>query len=326
MERDHGREHRDSLYGISVWLWKEVCKATDLHYRVEKMPLDSLLYCLGTHRVDVGINPLTITAARSADIDFSAPYYISNSTVLIRESTAWQKVLGFLSSFFSLNFLRAVFALLLVITVFGILLWLVERRANADEFGPGLRGIGNGIWWSAVTMTTVGYGDKSPRTFAGRLIALVWMFAAILLISGLTAGIASSLTVSRLNWRKDSIDDFKNAKVATVRESATESFLQRRFFKKIHSMQHLDDCVAALHSGAVSAVAYDEPLLQYIARRDTSQRFVVLPMQFNHQLYAFAFAEGVAAPIKEQITTRLLRITESTDWDEVLGEYGLSKK
>lgn len=52
-------------------------------------------------------------------------------------------------------------------------------------------GIGDGIWWAVVTATTVGYGDISPSTLGGRLIAIVLMMSGIGLISTFSACITS---------------------------------------------------------------------------------------------------------------------------------------
>ena len=49
----------------------------------------------------------------------------------------------------------------------------------------------DGIWWSVVTVTTVGYGDFHPESVSGRIIAMLVMLAGIGFLSVLTATIAS---------------------------------------------------------------------------------------------------------------------------------------
>ncbi|MFH7563901.1 MULTISPECIES: ion channel [Oceanimonas] len=44
----------------------------------------------------------------------------------------------------------------------------------------------------------MGYGDKAPVTFAGRLVGLIWMFAGMIMVASFTAAITSSLTVNNL--------------------------------------------------------------------------------------------------------------------------------
>ena len=47
------------------------------------------------------------------------------------------------------------------------------------------------LWWSVVTITTVGYGDKFPVTTEGRVIAAIVMIAGVGLFGTFTAGVAS---------------------------------------------------------------------------------------------------------------------------------------
>jgi voltage-gated potassium channel len=53
--------------------------------------------------------------------------------------------------------------------------------------------IGDALWWAAVTATTVGYGDVSPITPEGRLIAVALMITGIGVIGVFTATVASFL-------------------------------------------------------------------------------------------------------------------------------------
>ena len=130
-------------------------------------------------------------------MNFTYPFYAANATVAIKKTTTIQKFLQFLGSFFSLSFLSGLVGLIFIIIFFGIIAWLFERKKNPEHFRPGWDGIWDGIWWSVVTMTTVGYGDKAPKSNGGKLVALLWMFSGLLFISGFAASIASTLTVNQ---------------------------------------------------------------------------------------------------------------------------------
>lgn len=83
--------------------------------------------------------------------------------------------------FFEINSLKyMVFASLLCIIAGGITIHFAEGMDIYD-----------GIWWSFVTATTVGYGDLSPSTPAGRGIAAVLMIVGIGLIGSLTSTITA---------------------------------------------------------------------------------------------------------------------------------------
>jgi voltage-gated potassium channel len=64
---------------------------------------------------------------------------------------------------------------------------------HSVEGGEGghIRSVGDGIWWAIVTATTVGYGDISPATTEGRIIATALMLLGIGVIGAFTATVAS---------------------------------------------------------------------------------------------------------------------------------------
>ncbi|MFC4124771.1 potassium channel family protein [Nocardia rhizosphaerae] len=64
---------------------------------------------------------------------------------------------------------------------------------------------GDALWWSAVSVTTVGYGDVYPVTAEGRLVSLVLMFLGIGLIS-FAIGTMTSWVVEQLKTVDDAAD------------------------------------------------------------------------------------------------------------------------
>lgn len=63
--------------------------------------------------------------------------------------------------------------------------------AAIDELEPDIQSLSDGLWWAIVTTTTVGYGDISPKTGLGRLVAVVLMFVGIGTIGMITGSIAT---------------------------------------------------------------------------------------------------------------------------------------
>ena len=69
-----------------------------------------------------------------------------------------------------------------------IIVCLFERHAP----GSNIHTLGESLWWSVVTVTTVGYGDFFPVTFWGRITAGFVMGTGVLTLAVVTAQVASS--------------------------------------------------------------------------------------------------------------------------------------
>jgi voltage-gated potassium channel len=85
------------------------------------------------------------------------------------------------------------------------------------------------LWWAFVTATTVGYGDLSPATGMGRIIASLLMLVGIGLIGSLTSSITSYFMNDS---QSDSCDNDKIDMVLTLYEKLSDTE-KSEFLKKI---------------------------------------------------------------------------------------------
>ncbi|MFI8216601.1 potassium channel family protein [Streptomyces sp. NPDC085932] len=85
--------------------------------------------------------------------------------------------------------------------MFGSLAVLSVERDSPDG---NIRTLGDAVWWSFTTMTTVGYGDHAPTTGLGRMLAVGLMLSGIALLGVVTANIAAWFIA---RFEKDDVEE-----------------------------------------------------------------------------------------------------------------------
>jgi voltage-gated potassium channel len=103
---------------------------------------------------------------------------------------------------------------LYVVTTTALLVFVSALAVfDVEQHAPGatITSFGDALWWAIVTITTVGYGDLTPVTVEGRLIATGVMISGIALLGVVTATIASWI-IDQVGHRND------EAQTATRRE------------------------------------------------------------------------------------------------------------
>lgn len=304
--------------GISIELWKTLAAELKIDYDFKEYDLKGLLDAVETGSIDAAVAALSITAEREKQFDFTHPFHHSGLgiAVLQTQKNSWVAVFN---RFFSVDFLRIVLALALLLLIVGLLIWFFERTKNLEQFGGStLEGVGSGFWWSAVTMTTVGYGDKSPRTIGGRLVGLVWMFMAIIIISSFTAAITSTLTVHKIRSHVRGPDDLQQVMVGSMKDSTSAAYLASHqiSFKDYPSVV---DALKGLVTGDVDAVVYDAPMLRYLAATEMRDKVSVLHTIFENQQYGIGLPAG--SRLREQINQRVPAIIAQEKWQGLLFHY-----
>lgn len=313
-------DNADSVYsGISILFWEKVAEDLNLIYQYKPYDdIESLLNAVNNQEVDLAVGAITITDEREAILDFTHSYFSSGLGVAVRKNN--QGIFTQLLNIASWDFVKAAGALCLIILIFGFLVWVFERKKNEDMFGKGqMRGIGSSFWWSAVTMTTVGYGDKAPITPGGRFVAFIWMFTAIVITSTLTAAIASALTISTLSQNIESIEDLTNIEVGTIGGSSSEEYLNREgVFANLYT--DTEAALKALEENEVQAVVYDKPILQYMVRQpDSFPEVEVLPKRILQNNYGIAIPES--SPLRNDLNIVILRKLTSPEYRSIINRY-----
>lgn len=306
-----------SWYGISHELWQSLAEDLGVTFDYREMTLDEMLTAVEAGEVDLAVGALTVTGPREAAMDFSHPFFDSGLGIAVKRgkaNVAWAALKGLLSW----QLFAAVGGLTLLLLAVGALTYLVEHRENEEFDGGVAAGLGNGFWWAAVTMTTVGYGDKAPRTLLGRLLGLVWMFAGIILISGFTAAITSALTLGGMEGDINGPRDLPGHRVATLTGSTSEAYLTRNFIDSV-PFESVEQAIEGLEDGAVDAIVYDRPLLQYHASGRYQNMLDIRPQTFETQYYAFAMPSG--SPLRERLNVALLERVSGPGWNRVVGRY-----
>jgi voltage-gated potassium channel len=88
------------------------------------------------------------------------------------------------------SFLSTVYILSIATLVTSCLAYYAEHEAQPDKFGS----IPDAIWWSVITLTTVGYGDVVPITFFGKFIGIVTAISGVCTVALLTGIVANSFS------------------------------------------------------------------------------------------------------------------------------------
>lgn len=304
--------------GLSIDLWRRIAAQLDFKYEFRELALKQLLDGVTDGTLDAAVAALTITSEREKDFDLTHAFYTTGLGIAVagKAQNPWFAVVR---RFTSAAFLKVVAALTLVLLGVGALAWWFEHKKNPRQFnGSTARGIGSGFWWSAVTMTTVGYGDKTPITLAGRILGLIWMFAAIIIISIFTAAITSSLTVTQLTSAIKGPEDLPKVKVGTITNTTSESYLQENHIS-FRTFETAQEGLAALKAGGIQALVYDAPILRYYIHQNYLGSLEVLPYRLLRQEYGIALQQD--SPLREKIDVVLLRLISEKAWQDQISLY-----
>ena len=277
--------------GISIQIWEEVASRLNEPFELVYQPnTEANLRALERGDLDLSIGPISITPDRLANprIDFTQPYFHGKEGLMlpVKAPGLWERF----KPFFGWAALSSLGGLMILLFLVGNLIWLAERRRNVEHFPRHyLHGVGNGMWFALVTLTTVGYGDRSPTTKTGRMIAGVWMLMSLLALSSITAGLASAFTVSLSKLEPDAVRERSDlrGKTVSVVAGTTSKTWAKIYGARPKEASSLDQAIDLLAKGEVDAVLFDEAPLRYYLQQTPEAPFKMASFSLANQTYGF---------------------------------------
>lgn len=312
----------DEITGLTIDLWNNISDSLKVDYHFVETDIENVVTSISEGEINISIAPMAVSSSHAETTFYSQPFYITTMCVAI-ENHYESGFVTIVKNLFSIAFLKTIGLLLFINFTIGTLIWLAERKEN-PAFSDKLNGIIDGFWWSWVTMTTVGYGDKSPQSKNGKILATIWMLVAILIISGFTATISSELTTKRLQNNINNVHDLHKMKVGCVQGRNTSIYLD---YKHIKSKEYVsfEKAFDALEKGEINALVDDGATLNYYfnkRERNLGKKITLIELPNNKEYYCFMSSDPI---LVNRINPYLLSFLESEHWGRLLKRYGLSE-
>jgi polar amino acid transport system substrate-binding protein len=310
-----------SISGVSVDLWRRVAEQIERQFKlIPVSDMESILEGLEQGRFDAAIGAITITPDRAERIDFSYPAHRSGVAVALRKETGpIFALMSYGAAVFDLSFL--ILAMLAMLVLIGVAMWFIERPSRSGVHGSesSVVTLRDGLYWAVVTMTTVGYGDKTPKTTVGRVIAILWMLGSLVLVSLLSTSLVSRLTADRVENRDAAASiDLSRKKLAVVAQSSGAEYLDELHLRYI-KFKDLPEALESLVNGQSNAVVNSVGALQYFISKRYA-KVIEMPQGLLAPAY-MAVAIPEHSPLKRPIDRALLKITSGAEWRTLEERY-----
>ena len=304
-------QENGELGGFSIELWNTIAERLRVRtsFRVEP-DVRSLLAAVKSGQADLGIAAISITADRDRDFDFSQPMLDGGLQILVRgsgDSGSANPLMDLLRLLFSRTILIWLGIAFLLTIIPAHILWYLERGKKGGIVPDKnyIPGIYHALWWAGGTLAA--QAEEMPRHWLARIMALVWMFVAVVFIAFYTAQLTAALTVQRIQGEIRGPEDLPGKQVAATAGSTSATYLSQQR-AKVTEFASISEAYKALADRKVDAVVFDAPVLQYYSAHDGKGATDVVGPVFRKEDYGIAFQQG--SPWRKRVDGALLSLRE----------------
>ena len=223
----------------------------DIIQTPDKQELYDKLNYTGLTDEIVVIGTTTLNKEKIINSEFKKYRVLSTKPAIIVKSGDLLLLVKFFDTFS--RCLIVVFFSLMVAIVISAIVWTIERITGNHEFKTyPMQGLWTTFWFSVVTMTTVGYGDKAPKHPLSRLVTIIWILFGLMLVGLITAAAWISLDQEYVTKDKD---------IAVLKGSAEKTVSENILYGNAVKFDTNEQVLQAVENDTVRIAVMD----QYIA-------------------------------------------------------------
>ncbi|MCP4192132.1 MAG: transporter substrate-binding domain-containing protein [Planctomycetaceae bacterium] len=299
-------ENTGELIGFSIDIIREILADLKLLGEVEFVVHDGIdehLDAVARGDVDLGIAGTSVTSERERRLDFSMPMFNGGLGVATKRQSGLSHAI---EGLFTRGLASVALLMVCFLLVCANLVWWTERGEEHSFDDRWYVGVGQALWWTVVTMTTVGYGDFVPRKALSRLLSILVILVGVVLFGSAVGAFTSALTVKKIQSGIRAIEDFDGKTVAVVSDSIGKHYMASRPTKLLE-FADLDGALEAVEEGRASGVVHDFSILRYHLRRH--DKSLVLG-RFTIAGHGYAIAFPLKSGYRKEVNVALLELME----------------
>lgn len=247
----------DEWSGFSVEVFKLVAESSGWQIEWVEGTVAESMKRLELGHIDTYANGIFVTTKMKElhpTWEFSTSFWLSGMSVLVKHQPP-----AIIPIIFNSHVICMLGYLALFLLLAGTVMWLLERdpttssalSKNGDMVIPNdmIPGILTGAWFTMATMTTVGYGDITPKTWPGRFVALLLTISSLFVVGMFTAEITTAVVMSEMeqdaikNWH-----ELDHMHIGVVSGSMPYEFMTDRAHSKsiVHEYDNVREAAEAM--------------------------------------------------------------------------------
>ncbi len=314
--------HDKNMTGFYVDTWSAIMHRAGYHSIIYlEHTREDLLHSLRQGRADAIIGDFGMDPKYLDILTYSYPVINTGLQIMVPTgasnmvSQVFKDALDMLASPYILTVLG--FCILAAITA-GHIIWLTERQSNPEFPTAYLPGVATGVWWAIVTLSSVGYGDKVPRTKFGRFTGVLFILLGSCLMAGFISTFTARLTLNHIGSGITTLTDLSGRAVSTLDNPEVLALLKKRKID-VFPEENVEAAARLMLNGTVEAVVMQEEELQRFMTRRGGGRFKLVGNLFDKTSIAVCFPRQ--SPYLSAVNRAILEIKADGTYDAIYSRW-----